>query len=480
MASVDDFKKYPLWQKLLLFWTHSGSEHVRDWLDGWYFDPLLVMPLLFLVILVTAMVEDPDAVAAVFAGVVYTSPVWLPFSLALLFWIFWIRYIRFMAWFKKEYVLLEVQLPAEVEKSPLAMEVFLTALRNAGGEPTFIARIWEGKMREIVSLEIAGNEGSVRFYMRLPKPWRNQVEARLYGQYPEAKLVEVDDYVEKVPFNLDDYNIYATEFKKSGDVDALPLKTYTDYKLDKDTDKPEVQVDPISNILEAMGNTRLGEHLWLQLVLRAHKNDEWYGFPGSDSYKDGAKEKINEILKSAAKRTGELSSQDEAKKTVNATPMNLSPDEKNKIELIERSLTKLTYDCGIRAALIAKKDRGDWYTNIGPMLLLFAPFQQAGYNSMGFASGIALLTDFNYPWQDVGNIRQNKQKRIQFRRYKERAFFYVPYDQRAAVLTVEELATLWHFPSSAVKTPSLNRVGSRVSEAPPNLPTGPGPANLPT
>jgi hypothetical protein len=39
------------------------------------------------------------------------------------------------------------------------------------------------------------------------------------------------------------------------------------------------------------------------------------------------------------------------------------------------------------------------------------------------------------------------------------------------ILTTEELATVFHFPSGLVsQTPTLKRVGSKKSEAPSNLP----------
>jgi hypothetical protein len=78
---------------------------------------------------------------------------------------------------------------------------------------------------------------------------------------------------------------------------------------------------------------------------------------------------------------------------------------------------------------------------------------------------------FDYPWQDWKEIRANRMRRNLFFRYKQRAYFYVPYDQVPVFMTTEELATIWHFPSSVVQTPALDRVPSRRSDAPINLPT---------
>jgi hypothetical protein len=40
------------------------------------------------------------------------------------------------------------------------------------------------------------------------------------------------------------------------------------------------------------------------------------------------------------------------------------------------------------------------------------------------------------------------------------------------IMSVEELATIFHLPSSTVMTPGLARIPSTRKEAPPNLPIG--------
>ncbi len=116
-----------------------------------------------------------------------------------------------------------------MEKSPLAMELFLSTLWNSGGESTFIARIWKGNYRAIWSLEIASNEGRLSFYIHTRRTWKQIIEARIYGQYPEAKIEEVEDYARKVPFNLEEYELWGCEFAK-GAPGPVPIKTYTELR----------------------------------------------------------------------------------------------------------------------------------------------------------------------------------------------------------------------------------------------------------
>lgn len=469
------FAKQPWYKKIFLFWTHDGAHAVENWLSGWAFEPIIVIPLAFLVLLLVAAGIDADAISGTLAMVVALSPIWLPVGLAVFFWITWMHYIRYMFWFKQEYVLLEIQLPPEVEKSPLSMELFLTAMYNSGGESTFIARIWEGKFRAVFTLEIASNEGQVRFYLHCRKGWKNVLEARLYGQFPEARITEVDDYVAPIQFTTADYSLWGAEFAKTAKVgghpvDAMPIKTYIDYGLDKSPDKPESQVDPISNLVEFLGQIGQGEYIWMQIMMRARKKDEWYGFYTSgDPWKKPAQEKINEITKQAITRAQSFVEGDEAekKKVGSRGSTLLTGGEKLQVEAIERNLTKNVFECGIRVMYLARNENFNGI-NIGNVVKLFDAYRQENYNNIMPTRG---MSDFDYPWQDWSNIRQNRVRRNLFFRYKHRAYFYVPYDQVPTLLTTEELATIWHFPSSVVQTPALDRVPSRRSEAPINLPT---------
>lgn len=471
----DDFKKYPTWKKMLLSWTHDGADHIMKWINGWQVEPVAVMPFVFIFLVSTAYALDPVAVEAEFALMVALSPVWLPIALLTMFWHQWMHYIRFRFWFSpvSEPVLLEITLPPEVEKSPLAMEIFLSSLHNTGGETTFIHRVWRGQMRPVFSVEIASNHGQIRYYLQTRQSFRNIVESRLYGQFPEAQVREAEDYTRVIPSNLEGYELAGTEYQKDGSLaDALPIKTYIDFGLDKNPDTPEIQTDPISQTLELMGSIGPDEHMWMQIVLRGRKKDEWYGFYlNSDRFMEGAKKLLADITKGAVERaTALVTDEAEAKKVGSRGSTLLSEMERRKVEMIERSMGKLVFECGIRTVYAAKKERFAG-VNVSHLVTFFAAYRGVPgkqYNSLGVTRGTLY---FDYPWQDWGGIRQNIEAHNILFRYKHRAYFGVPYDQVPVFMTTEELATLWHFPSSIVRTPALNRVPAKVSEAPLNLPT---------
>lgn len=448
---------------------HHVAEKNSEWLDGWHIEPILVGSGICVVLFCIAALLDPAALWNFLIALITLAPFWLPPFLVIVFWVSWMHYIRYKFWFGWEYILLEIQLPPEVEKSPLAMETFLTAMHNAGGETTYIARIWRGTYRAVWSLEIASNGGKIGYYIHTRKDWRSQLEARLYGLFPEAKVTQVKDYVTQIPFNLNEYDIFGAEYQKpKSSPHALPIKTYINYGMDKDP-KEENKVDPIANVLELLGQVGPGEHYWFQIIIKARKYDEWYGFYDTkhDAYKDSAKKEIQNIMANAAVRAKDvLKASEVIDGKMNAL---LTDGEKRRIDALERAVTKPTFECGLRVLYIAKKEnfRG---INIPPLIQFMSVFSGNGneVNRMHVTRGLAF---FDYPWQDFREIRKTIIKKLLFFYYRHRAYFYVPYDQAPVFLNIEELATIWHFPGSSIKTPGLNRVPSRQAEAPTNLPT---------
>jgi hypothetical protein len=454
---------------------HDRAEKIAKWLRGWGLEPVLLGPIFLLIVFLVSLGGDVAAVRAFFTALAALSPVWIPLFLLRYFWIMWMYYIRYQSWFNTEHVLLEITLPPEVEKSPLAMEVVLSSLWNSAGEATFIARLWKGNYRPIWSLEIASNEGRVGYYMHLRKSWQNIIEARIYGQFPEAKISVVEDYASKVPYNPEEYSLWGLEYEKQ-QPGAVPIRTYYEYALDKDTDSPETMVDPISNILEFFSSIGKDEYLWLQIIVKARKKDEWYGFyKKSDAFMEGGKKVIQDMIVSAAKRSGgilkELKIGDPEgaalKQAASRGAGLLSEDERNKLEAVEKSMGKLIFEAGMRGIYLAKKERFNPVNN-GGLIRMFDAYRSVDLNALNPTRG---LIPFDYPWQDFHDIRKNRVREQLYFHYRNRAYFYVPYDQTPIFFTSEELASLWHFPSSAINPPGLERVAAKRAEAPPGLPT---------
>lgn len=381
-------------------------------------------------------------------------PYWGPVFLGYLFWHQWIHFVQGQFLSKINWVMLEIKLPKETYKSPLAMEIVLGVL-NQTNTGTWYDRWWKGKVKDFFSLEMVSLEGNIKFFIRTPWIYKNTIEAQLYGQYPDVEIYEVPDYVRYVDYRgkEGEWAIIAAEYGLTKE-DPYPIKTYVDYGLDKDP-KEEFKIDPLTAVIEYLGSMGKGEQLWLQIIVtgagkRYHKADGTKG-----DWKDEGKAIIDKI----SKRT---------EKTKDGLPLNLrlTKGEQDVISAIERTMGKSGFDCGIRALYLVKKAQFH-PGNIKSLGGLLKPFSTNNLN--GFKPTEQTF-GWDYPWQDYKDIRLNKKRKELFEAYKYRAWFTHPRHLKPFVLTSEELATIYHFPGGVAQTPTFGRITSRKSEAPVNLP----------
>jgi hypothetical protein len=392
-----------------------------------------------------------NAVLQAFKYIYMTLPIWLPVAFFVATFNAWIRYKRSQFWQKQGHVLLEIKLPREINKSPAAMEVALGAFFQPGGEGTWLARILEGKTRAWFSLEIVSVGGTIRFFIWTRPQFRNTIETNIYAQYPGVEIYEAEDYSKPFYYDPDKFGIYGAEFALTKK-DAYPIKTYVDYGLHTDP-KEEYKVDPITPLLELLGSITAGQNIWIQIIIRAHKKRRLWGVFGEkeDQWKDDAIAEKNKIIESLKGRLP-------------------TKGESETIAALERSISKLPYDVGIRAVYITEKDKFNGAL-IGGILGIFKQFGSLDLN--GFRPA-GWLTIFDYPWQEWFNAKE-KLKPILLEEYKLRRYFFSPYMgkkfySKPFVLNAEELATLYHLPGEVAATPTLERIPSVKSEAPPNLP----------
>ncbi|MDP2593648.1 MAG: hypothetical protein Q8P52_03305 [bacterium] len=390
------------------------------------------------------------------------APAWVPIVLLIIWGRLWMNYVQSLSIFERGSVLLEIKLPREITKSPAAMEVFFSQIYQTGSN-TEIDTFWGGKIRPWFSLEMISEEGKVRFFIWMSEPrWKNFVEAQLYAQYPTIEIYEVLDYTTLIHHNLDKWFMWITYFKLTGE-DPLPIKTYVDYGLDKDP-KEEYKIDPISAAVEYLGSLGKGEYSWIQILIQAHKKEKLKDgrlIPKED-WKLDAKKMIEKIR---ADSTPKFT--DDSGKERSGFP-NPTPGQIDTIKALERSISKFPFEVAIRAGYLAKNE------NMTPIRIngLIASFKQ--YNSQdlnGFRLGA--FTDFDYPWQDFKRIRRTALEKRFLEAYKRRSFFNPPFKNYLCtrfILNSEELATIFHLPGGVVQTPTLERIGSRKAEAPPNLP----------
>lgn len=392
--------------------------------------------------------------------VLKTARFWLPLALLILGWRLWVNYIR-EEWLSTiKWVLLEIKVPKEVFKSPAAMELALSnALSQGGGVANNYNKYWQGRVINWFSLEIVSLGGEIHFLIRTPVNFRRIIESQIYAQYPQAEIFQVEDYVEEAIADMHkrEYALWGTEFKLTKE-DAYPIKTYTDYGLDKavgSTDENQ-RIDPITPMLEWMGGIGPNEQVWFQIVLRTSKWTYQKGglMGGYSDYKEGAKKVLDEM-----KKKFEPTEADQFKRIA------MTEEDKQAMSAISRSLNKQGFDCGIRALYLAPKDNFDGM-NITGLTGIMKQYNSFSLN--GFAP--TNPTSFDYPWQDPTKTKAVGLKREMLDAYAQRSWFYPPYVRPHFVLTSEELATIFHFPGRVSETPSLGRIESNKSEPPTNLP----------
>lgn len=509
--------------------------------------------------------------------------VYLALFLLLLAWMwrFWKMYInqKYIDGFNKDCILLEIKLPREIFKSPLATEMALNALLQGGGVNKWYSKNFSGNLPQYASLEIASLEGTLHFYVRMHKKFRNIVESNFYAQYPGIEIVEADDYTKKIRYHhlSKDVKMWGASYKlaktweprdvKTGEVykstiddgaygnekgknykmpaDFLPIKTYVDFELDKDP-KEEFKTDPITPLLEFMGSIGKGEYFWYQVLIQdegvysgGNKFPKFYvnemthehislsdmsdarkkqirtshyikhddivydaeGYEKTRKIQDGVDSEGKPKYKEIPLTYNLRDKKDEAK-AVGKKEMDLTPEEKELLEVINKKMSKPLALVVVRLVYVTKTNfNGDHVQNI---LSFGKPYK--GEN--GFAPKVSSPYDFK--WQDIGGKRSNWRSEEIFEEYVEREgffphipgrteldkwedmFFYPfsmktrkmfrmiyegifhpfdhPHPDQVSIMNLEEIATLWHLPGQVAGTPTLPRIDSVKGNAPANLP----------
>jgi len=390
-------------------------------------------------------------------------PVVLPFLLIKVFVSLWIEYVRTNFISKNEYTLLEIIPPQTMIKTPAAMELFLVALYQTSGESTWIDKYYLGKVRAWFSLEMVSIDGTFHFYIWTRKNLKKYIESQLYAEFPGLEMHEVDDYAKKVLKAHDGkHSIFGAELALVKP-DPYPIKTYIDYGMDKEIEEERV-IDPITPVVEFMSTLEKGHQAWIQIIVRAHRKEDtdpksW--FKKIDFWKETAASEIKKIQDESLVKEGD------SVRTVNKTK-----GQEDRISSLERSVSKLSFDTGIRLMYVAENEVFDGL-NIGGLIGTFKQYGADDRNSF-FPNRV---TDVDYPWQDISGRRVKMWKREMLEAYKERAYFFKKYPdifglnkRKYFILNTEELATIFHFPGITSQAPGLQKVKSKRAAPPANLP----------
>ena len=401
----------------------------------------------------------------------------LPIIGLILFWEFWLLYVR-IQWSKKiNWKVLEIRVPKNILKTPKAMEQIFAAAHALQQSHRFLKKYWEGEMDYKMSFELVGRAGGSHFYLRLPEQFRNLMESAIYSQYPEAEIIEADNYIAQMPAIIPNntFDCYGAE-QILGNPNCYPIRTYPMFEESVE----EQRIDPIALIMEAMSKLKDNEQIWIQLVI----------CPIDDAWKKEGEEIINKMLGIDVEKKGggffsgfqgfgftlgellfapfEHPSQEVKRKEEKQTNLKLllsNPSTKNIVEGIRDKISKVAFETTLRYVYIDKREtfKRDNISSITGFLKQFNT-QDLNYfksNILTLPIGMGLF---------FKERKASWRKRMLYERYCGMFSSPVPAGKAPSILNIEELATLYHFPIAAVGTTELEKITSRKGGPPASLP----------
>jgi hypothetical protein len=369
------------------------------------------------------------------------------------------KYLAGMKW-----ILMEIRVPKEPGKSPKAMEQIFATLHGIMGPPIkWKEKFWKGKIADWLSFEIVGFGGDIHFYIRTPEQYKKLVEAQIYAQYPDTELIEVEDYISKLPPSLPDSgnDLWGAELILNKP-DAYPIRTYPEFEEKGGGPNDVKRIDPLASLAEVLTSLDPGEYLGIQILIRP-TGDGWVKKAQAEIDKlQGKKPKVGEdiftkvIWEIDKIIPGYVEPKKDEKK--DEKPQ-MTPGKTDALKAVENSLTKLGFDSGIRFMYAAPKDRFH-RPHIAGVVGAFKQFSSQALN--GFKINGETTPGGKWPFK----AQQEYSKKLHLlNKFKKRLFTAKSY-----VLNTEELATIFHFPDIGVKTPLLPRVEAKKGEAPAGLP----------
>lgn len=405
------------------------------------------------------------------------------FGYLIFFWLIGIVFLEFFVAYRQEkhkkkwkWVLLAIDTPALNVQTPKAVEQFFFHIAGAFSSPNLADKFWEGYKQKWFSFEIISIEGYIQFLIRTEETFRDLVEAAMYAQYPDIDITEVEDYVTSAPdsFPNSDFDMWAADFSLANH-DAYPIRTYREFEhsISKDT----VLKDPMGAFLESFTRIGPGEQMWFQILTE----------PISGNWKEKAMEKIREVIgdKSSSHKGGSkladaitsapfkfLESVGDQVFSREAAPPSkdkpsapnqlqyLTPGMSNLVEAMEKKISMLGFKTKMRGLYLARKEVFRPSRGVNALIGAINQYNIPTANSIvpKFSSGA------DYFFKDS---RSNAKKTLLMNAYKKRK---IGAGANPCILNVEELATIWHFPMSHVKTPALQKSTAKNAEPPSGLP----------
>jgi len=300
-------------------------------------------------------------------------------------------------------VLLQVAVPRNNEAKIDVMEQLFSSLYSMkkGG--------WKQKfsVQPAISFEIVAKLEDIRFYVWAPKKLKDQVEKQINGAYPDADIIEVDEYN---IFTKDGHVAYKSF--QLGKSNFYPLKTFKD-----------LPTDPMLGITSALAKMGPGEAAAIQILIS----------PAESTWQKEGSKFISDTKK-------QESDPEKAKFSTSAKTL----------EAVEGKVAKPGFETSIRVVAVSSDDASA-KNHVDNMTSAFAQFagELNNLKKRKIWQKGAFMEDFLYRYQPMFNLLGNHQ----------------------SVLNSEELATIFHFPNKQITTPHIFWLNSKTAPDPSEIPT---------
>ncbi len=409
---------------------------------------------------------------------------WVFFLLALLVGLFgiYLNYIRTKFVKRIKWTVLAIDVPQENLQSIKAVEHIFSAMWPLYESRDLKDKYIDGKFQLAYSLEIVSIGGYTQYLIRVPSTHKDLVEASIYAQYPKAEIFEVEDYTQRykdLTFPNDEYDIWGSEFKLKKP-SPYPIKTYPYFEHTL----TQTFADPIAALLEVFNGINKGEELWMQLVITPI-NDDWK----QEGYKiinkiigvqQSSKKGFLSVVLSPFYHLATLIEElfiygigyepgrvNSAKLNEQNMPPNrmlyLTPEEKNIIDGITNKISKIGYQTKFRAIYLGRKGKLNKAKGVASFIGALQQFSTLDLNA--FVPAMKTFTKANYFFVDRRVASKQRKILNNFIKRSQSAGW-----GKGFVLNIEELASIFHFPSPEIMRESVKSV-SAIKEAPPiNLP----------
>lgn len=396
---------------------------------------------------------------------------------------------------KLEGVLLRVAVSKTNERGPIVAEQIYSALHALDSNYGFL-NWFKGEPKPRISLEIASVNNVIQFFIWSPLAYRNVIESQIYAQYPDVEIEEVEDYAKKA-FDVFNNPLFSSHLSdkelstdlsgsragilraravrsamrnavtaelKFSDPDFFPIKRYSQFE-DKFT---RLATEPLAGVTATLSKLNAtDEQAWIQLTMEPI--GDWWRVQAMKCLRLLARGMFSSnwmksfIVKMYLARGfwtklfyspfyfwllffRKSSTELAAKNAELDEQGSANHDGEDPISAAVDKVTRLSYFVNLRIVYLPRPENRELArVKINEIAGSFRQFNMPNLNSL-----------------EIARVDQNNA--LVVKRFQQRLLV------NPMIMSVKEIATLYHMPSKDVGTPNVFWVKSRRLEPPHNLP----------